>query len=73
MESKEPVRDQLSLLELLTGFHDEFIKGVKHAARPLSLVMPHVGITDSRKVVNGYDNQQTRMARLGLSIVPIVS
>ena len=68
--TKEPVvkkrNNQSSLLESVTDFNDEVIKSVKHAAGPLSLLMPYEGVNDYLKVVNDYDKQPTWMDRLGL-------
>jgi len=66
VERKEPVRNQSSLLESVTDFGDEVIKSAKHAAGPLSLLVPFEGINDYLKVVNDYDRQPTWMDRLGL-------
>ena len=66
VERKEPVRNQSSLLESVTDFGDEVIKSAKHAAGPLSLLVPYEGINDYLKVVNDYDRQPTWMDRLGL-------
>jgi hypothetical protein len=68
--TKEPVvkkrNNQSSLLESVTDFNDEVIDSVKHAAGPLSLLMPYEGINDYLKVVNDNDKQPTWMDRLGL-------
>jgi hypothetical protein len=68
--TKEPVikkrNNQSSLLESVTDFGDEVIENFKHAAGPLSLLMPYEGINDYLKVVNDYDKQPTWMDRLGL-------
>jgi hypothetical protein len=68
--TKEPVvkkrNNQSSLLESVTDFNDEVIESVKHAAGPLSLLMPYEGINDYLKVVNDNDKQPTWMDRLGL-------
>lgn len=68
--TKEPVvkkrNNQSSLLESVTDFNDEVIKSVKHAAGPLSLLVPYEGINDYLKVVNDYDKQPTWLDRLGL-------
>ena len=66
VERREPVRNQSSLLESVTDFNDEVIKSVKHAAGPLSLLMPYEGINDYLKVVNDYDKQPTWWDRVGL-------
>jgi hypothetical protein len=66
VEGKEPVRNQSSLLESVTDFNDEVIKSAKHAAGPLSLLVPYEGINDYLKVVNDYDKQPTWADRLGL-------
>lgn len=66
VERKEPVRNQSSLLESVTDFGDEVIKSAKHAAGPLSLLVPYEGINDYLKVVNDYDKQPTWGDRLGL-------
>jgi hypothetical protein len=66
VERKEPVRNQSSLLESVTDFGDEVIKSAKHAAGPLSLLVPYEGINDYLKVVNDEDKQPTWLDRLGL-------
>jgi hypothetical protein len=66
VERREPVRNQSSLLESVTDFGDEVIKSAKHAAGPLSLLVPYEGINDYLKVVNDDDKQPTWWDRLGL-------
>ena len=66
VERKEPVRNQSSLLESVTDFNDEVIERVKHAAGPLSLLVPYEGVNNYLKVVNDYDKQPTWLDRLGL-------
>ena len=66
VERKEPVRNQSSLLESVTDFGDEVIKSAKHAAGPLSLLVPYEGVNNYLKTVNDEDRQPTWWDRLGL-------